>query len=73
MSVYETSAREIYEASIKEAEPAEVLEMSREQIASQLMVDGGMDQESAYYAADQILAFAQRLVDRQQPRSNVQR
>ena len=73
MSVYEMSAREIYEASIKGAEPADVLGMSREQIAAQLMVDGGMDQESAYYAADQILAFAQRLVDRQQPRSNVQR
>jgi hypothetical protein len=51
------SAREIYAAFVKQTEPREVLELSREQIASQLMVDDGLDQETAYYAADQILPF----------------
>jgi hypothetical protein len=57
LNLYEMSAREIYAAFVKQTEPREVLELSREQIASQLMVDDGLDQETAYYAADQILPF----------------
>jgi hypothetical protein len=64
MSVFEMSAREIYDDYVQQTDPAEVLQMSRNDIASQLMVDNGLDQESAYYAADQILAYAQELLSR---------
>jgi hypothetical protein len=57
LNLYEMSAREIYAAFVKQTEPREVLELGREQTASQLMVDDGLDQETAYYAADQILPF----------------
>lgn len=63
MNLYEMNPREIYEAFVQETEPREVLQLEREQIAAQLMVDDGLDQETAYYAADQILAFARELVN----------
>jgi hypothetical protein len=67
MDVYEMSAQEIYEAFIEGMEPAEVLDMDRASIASQLMVGRGLDQEDAYQAADQMLAYAAKVVASQQP------
>lgn len=61
MSLYEMSAREIYDAYVSETDPDELLQMDRREIASQLMVDSGLDQEAAYYATDQILEVAQQL------------
>ena len=63
MNLYEMSTREIYEAFVQQLEPREVLQLDRKQIAAQLMVDDGLNQETAYYAADQILAFARELVN----------
>lgn len=59
------SAREIYDAYVSETDPNELLQMDRRDIASQLMVDSGLDQEDAYYATDQILEVAQQLAQTQ--------
>jgi hypothetical protein len=60
MSVYQLSARELYDAYVPGQEPAEVLAQGREAIAQRLRVEEGLDQREAYYAADQILVAAQR-------------
>jgi hypothetical protein len=62
VDVYELSARELYDMFVQQLQPATVMEMGRDDIASQLMVDDGLDQEPAYYAADQILAHAQGML-----------
>ncbi len=65
MTIYDMSPKEIYQAYVKQSDPAQVIELGRAEIASQLMVDDGFERETAYYAADQILAFAQELVQSQ--------
>ena len=57
---YELSADEIYATYAKEEKPADVIQKSRTEIASQLMVEEGLDEKAAYFAADQILYVAQK-------------
>lgn len=52
MSVYELSAREIYDSYARGADPADLLAQSRIDLATRLRVDEGLKQEEAYYAAD---------------------
>ena len=66
MSVYELSARELYDAYAQGAGPAELLKRTRVEIATRLRVEEGLRQEEAYYAADQILAHARDLVESRQ-------
>ena len=64
MSVYQLSAREIYETYIAdETAPATVLGMSRTDLAARLQVEQELSQEDAYFATDQIMAHAQQLQD----------
>jgi hypothetical protein len=62
VNVYELGATELYDMFVERMEPTAVVELGRDGIASQLMVDDGLDQESAYYAADQILARAEEMI-----------
>jgi ribosome-associated translation inhibitor RaiA len=57
--VYELTAREIYDAYSDQIDRADLNNLDRNAIASQLMLNEGLDQETAYYAADQILQVAQ--------------
>jgi hypothetical protein len=68
MSVYELSARELYDAYAGSRDPAEVMAQGREALAQRLRIEHGLRQEDAYYAADQILAAAQQLSADQPPR-----
>lgn len=56
---YERSAEEVYAAYAKDRNPEEILRMDRSQIASRLMVEEGLPQDAAYFAADQMLRVAE--------------
>ena len=69
MDIYrlqERSAEEIYAHFCRGVEPAHLFDEGRTQIATRLRVDKGLSQDAAYYAADQILAHAQELLNRRQ-------
>jgi ribosome-associated translation inhibitor RaiA len=56
--IYELSAQEVYATYMKDADPADVLSHGRTKLAAKLMVEEGLDEEAAYYAADQIMRVA---------------
>jgi ribosome-associated translation inhibitor RaiA len=58
---YDLSAEEIYATYAKGWEPGEILEMDRTEIVSHLMVEKGLTQDAADFAADQILLVAERI------------
>lgn len=60
---YDLSAEEIYATYAKGWQPEDVLQMDHTQIASRLMVEQGLAQDAADFAADQILLVAQRIND----------
>lgn len=66
MSVYELSAREIYDAYGNTATPEEILDQGRTAIANRLMREEGLTDEEALYAADQMLELAQEVLDEQE-------
>jgi hypothetical protein len=55
----ELTAEEVYATYAKGQDPQEFLSKGRTEIASELMVEEGLKQEAAYFAADQILRVAQ--------------
>ena len=55
---YELSADEIYATYAKGWQPEDVLRMDHTEIASRLMVEQGLTQDAADFAADQILLVA---------------
>ena len=59
---YDLSAEEIYATYVKDWQPDEILEMDRTEIVSHLMVEEGLTQDAADFAADQILRVAERIV-----------
>jgi hypothetical protein len=63
MSIYELSPKEIYDTYAQSVEPADLIGLSRNELAAQLRVDEGLKQEEAYYAADQLLAYSQRIIE----------
>jgi ribosome-associated translation inhibitor RaiA len=63
---YELSADEIYATYAKGWQPEEVLSMDHTQIASRLMVEQGLTQDAADFAADQILLVAERINDQEE-------
>lgn len=64
MSVYQLSAREIYETYIADdTAPATVLETGRTELATRLRVEEELAEKDAYFAADQIMAHAQQQQD----------
>jgi ribosome-associated translation inhibitor RaiA len=60
---YDLSADEIYATYAKGWQPEDVLEMDHTQIASRLMLEHGLTQDAADFAADQILLVAETLND----------
>jgi ribosome-associated translation inhibitor RaiA len=58
---YDLSAEEIYATYARSWGPDEVLEMDRTEIVRHLMVEEGLTQDAADFAADQILRFAEQL------------
>ena len=62
---YDLSADEIYATYAKGWQPEEVLQMDHTEIASRLMVEQGLTQDAADFAADQILLVAQRINDQE--------
>jgi len=57
---YELSPDEIYATYAKNQKPTDMVGKSRTEIASRLMVEEGLNEEAAYFAADQILYVAQK-------------
>jgi ribosome-associated translation inhibitor RaiA len=62
---YDLSADEIYATYAKGWQPEDVREMDHTQIASRLMLEHGLTQDAADFAADQILLVAETLNDRE--------
>lgn len=62
-NVYELTARELYDAYAADVNPVAVLNQDRTIIAAELMTREELNQDAAFYAADQILAFAQEISD----------
>jgi ribosome-associated translation inhibitor RaiA len=62
---YDLSAEEIYATYAKGWQPEDVLRMDHTQIASRLMVEQGLTQDAADFAADQILLVAERINDQE--------
>jgi ribosome-associated translation inhibitor RaiA len=62
---YDLSAEEIYATYAKDWQPEEVLRMDHTEIASRLMVERGLTQDAADFAADQILLVAERINDQE--------
>ena len=65
MSVYQLTSKELYESYMQGVEPTELLGQSRIDLTTQLRVEEGLKQEEAYYAADQMLAYARQLLGAQ--------
>lgn len=64
--VYQLSPREIYDTYTGFLPaPETLLDMERDAIATELMTRGKLDQAAAYYATDEILVFAQEVLERE--------
>lgn len=63
MSLYQMNAQEIYEAYLPDIEPSMLLTQGRDAIANRLMQQEQMPQKAAFYAADQILLYAEHVED----------
>ncbi len=63
VGVYQLNARELYDTYAKQTDPADLVNRSRIDIATELMAQEGLDEEAAYYAADEMLAFAQDSIE----------
>jgi ribosome-associated translation inhibitor RaiA len=61
--VYQLSARELFDTYMDQVNVSALLNRSRTDIAAELMAKEGLDQESAYYATDEILVYAQELTE----------
>lgn len=58
-SIRELTSREIFATYADQLNPAALLDWDRTTLAAELMASKGLNQEAAYYAADQILVFIQ--------------
>ncbi len=63
MSVFELSAKEIYDAYIGDTTPPELLAEDRHELATRLQIEEGLKEEEAFYAADQMRAYTRELVE----------
>lgn len=64
-NVYELSAKEVFDTyfDLDEEDPEALISDGRDTIASRLMANQGLDQETAYYAADRILEHSMDLIE----------
>ena len=58
-SIRELTVQEIFATYADQLNPAALLDWDRATLAAELMATKGLEQEAAYYAADQILVFIQ--------------
>ncbi len=58
MGVYALTAMEIYDAYSHGRSPADLVNVDRARIATRLMLEENMDENAAYYATDELLAYA---------------
>jgi hypothetical protein len=65
-SVYEMSPREIYAAYADQEDPEEMILRDRASIAAVLMLNEKLEQDAAYYVADQILEYARDMLNNEQ-------
>lgn len=65
MSIFELTPLEIYNTYVEGEDPAALIEEGRSDLASRLRLESGLGEKEAHYAADQILARAQSMVDGQ--------
>jgi hypothetical protein len=65
VGIYQLAPREIYDTYMGDQDPAQVIQESRTDLATRLRVEKGLSQDDAYYAADQILAYARDQVEAQ--------
>ena len=63
---YDLSAEEIYATYAKGWQPEDILKMDHTEIASRLMIEKGLPQDAADFAADQILLVAETINDREE-------
>ena len=63
---YELTPDEVYATYAKNQKPTDVIQKNRDEIASKLMVEEGLAEEAAYFAADQILFVAQKNTDQEE-------
>ena len=61
--VYQLSPREIFDTYVGQADVTNLLNRTRTDIATELMTRKQLDQEAAYYAADEILVYAQEMAE----------
>ena len=59
---YDLSAEEIYATYAKGWQPDEILEMDRTEMIRHLMVEKGLTQDAADFAADQIFRYAEQRI-----------
>jgi hypothetical protein len=64
----ELTAQEVYATFVQDHDAEKLLQKNRMEIASKLMVEEGLKQEVAYFAADQILRVAQKIASQQSKR-----
>ena len=59
---YDLTAEEIYATYAKGWQPDEILEMDRDEMIRHLVVEEGLTQDAADFAADQIFRYAERII-----------
>jgi hypothetical protein len=64
LSLYELTAQEIYFSYTENQDPQELMTLGRTDLATRLQVEHDLNQEDAFYAADEILKHAQTLMER---------
>lgn len=62
---YDLTAEEIYATYVRGWGPDEILEMDRTEIIRHLMVEEGLTEDAADFAADQILRYAEQMTSGQ--------
>ena len=65
--IYELEAEEIYDSFARRIDAAKLLDMDRTELATRLMLENDLDEAAAFYAADQIMTFAQEFTESQPP------
>jgi hypothetical protein len=63
MNVYELSPRELYDTYAGQRDPAKLLAKDRNEMAARLQMEEGLKDTEDYYAVDQMLIFARKLVE----------
>lgn len=57
--LYKLSPEELYDTYTPSRDPRSLLDEGRSKLASEMMMEEGMEQESAYYITDQILEYVE--------------